>query len=120
VSGDSEPPGRRAYKRDCCRCGNFRWAFARFPDGHICRPCLIAALGTRGPCPGCGSDRVLPGRRADGSAICRECAGITREFTCRHCGYEGKFCVARTCARCELGRKLDVLLDDGTGGPARS
>lgn len=40
-----------------------------------------------------------------------------RDFTCRHCGYEGKLCVARTCLRCQSSRKLDILIDDGTGRP---
>jgi hypothetical protein len=108
---------QRPYRRTCCRCGNFRFAHARFPDGHICQSCLIVALRTRGPCPGCGRDRPLIGRLGDGTTACRECAGITREFTCRYCGYEGELCTARICLRCRLGRKLDVLLDDGTGLP---
>ena len=98
MSRGPQPPDRRT----CCRCGNFRFAHALFPDGHICQSCLIAALRTRGICPGCGRDRPLIGRLGDGTATCAECAGITREFTCRHCGYEGELCLARTCLRCRL------------------
>jgi hypothetical protein len=97
--------------------GNFRFATALFPDGHICQTCLRAALRDRGACPGCGRDRPLIGRLGDGTAACRECAGITREFTCRHCGYEGEWCIARICLFCRNARKLDALLDDGSGRP---
>jgi len=107
----------RPYKRTCCRCGNFRFATALFPDGHICQACLRAALRDRGACPGCGRDRPLIGRLSDGTAACRECAGITREFTCQHCGYEGEWCIARICLFCRNTRKLDAL-DDGSGCPA--
>lgn len=59
---------------------------------------------------------MLPGRR-DGTPCCRECAGITREFSCRRCGYEGEHCLGRLCAACSLAARLDRLLDDGTGQP---
>lgn len=105
------------YRRTCARCGNYRFAVGRFPDGHICQSCLNRALRTRGTCPGCGHERALIGRLPGDVAVCRQCAGITREFSCRHCGYEGEHCTARICARCSLARRLDRLLDDGTGRP---
>ncbi len=114
MSGPGQPP----YKRTCCRCGKFRHAHGLLPDGHICQPCLRAALRDVGICPGCGRDRPLIGRQ-EGTPVCRECAGITREFTCRHCGYEGEFCIARTCLFCRNARKLAGFLDDGTSQPRR-
>jgi hypothetical protein len=57
----------------------------------------------------------VPARGAAG----RRCAGITREYTCRHCGYEGEFCLARTCLFCRNARKLAAFLDDGTGQPRK-
>jgi hypothetical protein len=45
-----------------------------WPDGAICGICFTTALRTRGSCPGCGEERLLPGRNPDGSGICRDCA----------------------------------------------
>ena len=75
-------------KRTCARCGHHGYPAASFPEGHLCCRCLTAALAAAGTCPGCGTaDRVLPGLR-DGVRICRDCAGITREFSCLRCGTE--------------------------------
>jgi len=105
------------YMRTCVRCGNWRFADARFPDGPVCTTCLKHALKTRGPCPGCGQERTLMGR-LDGAAACRECAGITREFSCRHCDYQGEDCRGRRCARCLLTARLAVLLAGPDGTPS--
>jgi hypothetical protein len=105
------------YMRTCARCGNYRFADARFPDGPVCTTCLKHALKTRGPCPGCGQERTLMGR-LDGIAACRECAGITREFSCRHCDYQGEDCRDRRCARCALTARLAALLAGPDGTPS--
>ena len=77
-----------AKKRTCARCGHHGYPAASFPDGHLCCRCLTAALSAAGTCPGCGTGgRVLPGLR-DGVRICRDCAGITRDFSCLRCGTE--------------------------------
>ena len=80
---------------------------------------LPALRGTgardQGRLPWLRTDRPLLGRLADGTATCGECAGITRKFTCRYCGYEGQWCTARKCLRCRLRPKVEALLDDGTG-----
>jgi hypothetical protein len=47
--------------------------------------------------------------------ICADCAGITTSFRCASCGLEDEFWYAQTCLRCSLRRRLDDLLDDGTG-----
>jgi hypothetical protein len=58
-------------------------------------------------CPNCGSDRLLPGRRDDAAAICRDCAGITRNFFCDRCSFEGLLLREHLCKRCTLtGRTL--------------
>jgi hypothetical protein len=88
---------------------------ANWPDGPICRTCHDRAARTRGRCPGCQVERLLPGRRADGTPICRDCAGITRNFFCDRCGFEGLLCAGRLCERCALTDKLTAVLDDGTG-----
>jgi hypothetical protein len=104
----------RWHVRDCVRCGR-RAAKAANWEGPICRTCYAKALQTRGCCPGCDADRLLPGRRDDQAAICRDCAGITRNFFCDRCGFEGHLHTGRLCTRCTLSGLLQQVLDDGTG-----
>lgn len=111
-------------KRTCARCGNCAWPAASFPEGHLCRPCLTAALAVTGTCPGCGTtDRALPGLR-DGTRICRDCAGITRHFSCLRCGTETGMAPgsrrghSRLCGPCAVAWTAARLLDDGTGAIA--
>ena len=109
---------RAPKKRTCARCGHHGFPAASFPEGHLCRPCLNAALAVTGTCPGCGTkDRVLPGLR-DGTAICRDCARITRHFSCLRCGTETGMAAAagrRLCGPCAVTWAAARLLDDGTG-----
>lgn len=102
-------------RHPCGRCGRHGFPAAHLPDGYLCRPCLRAALTIRGRCPGCGANRALPGRQSDGTPICRDCAGISRHFSCLHCGWEGNLHASRLCASCCLTWSLPRLLDDGTG-----
>ena len=113
-----------AKKRTCARCGTCAWPGASFPEGHLCYPCLHAALATAGTCPGCGTaDRALIGLR-DGVPVCRDCAGITRDFSCLGCGTEtgmamdGRRGLTRFCGRCAVTWTAARLLDDGTGSVA--
>jgi hypothetical protein len=110
--------GNEQYERwqpfDCVRCDR-RAAKAANWEGVLCRACYDKALQIRGRCPGCESDRLLPGRRDDAAAICRGCAGITRNFFCDRCGFEGLLLRQRLCERCTLTDKLTAALDDGTG-----
>jgi len=106
---------QRWHIRDCARCGRAAAKAANWPDGPICRTCLDKALRIRGVCPGCGAGRLLPGRRRDGAAICRDCAGITRSFFCGRCGLEGRLHTGRLCERCTLTGKVTAAPGDGTG-----
>jgi hypothetical protein len=102
-------------RRDCARCGRHGYPAAHFPDGYLCRICLRAGLDIRGTCPGCGTRRALPGLRSD-VPVCTGCAGISRHFTCLHCGYEGNLPAGgRLCGPCGVTWQLTQLLDDGTG-----
>lgn len=83
-------------------------------EGPICRTCYDRAIRTWGRCPACHAERLLPGRQCDGTAICRDCAGITRDFVCTRCGTEGRLLGGRLCEHCTLTDKLTALLDDGT------
>ncbi|MET7543435.1 hypothetical protein [Streptomyces sp. NPDC005507] len=76
-------------------------------------------MRVRGSCPNCRTDRVLPGLDTAGIPICRDCAGITRDFFCNRCGFEGLLLGGRLCERCTLADTLARLLDDGTGHVAR-
>ena len=104
----------RLHVCTCARCGRRAMKAANWSDGPICRTCLDRATHTRGCCPGCQGERLLPGRDSAGAAICRDCAGITRDFVCDRCHFEGRL-LARLCERCALTDRLTVLLDDGTG-----
>jgi hypothetical protein len=107
-------------KRTCARCSRHGYPAASFPEGHLCHRCLDTALSVTGTCPGCGSTgRVLPGLR-DGTAICRDCAKITRHFSCLRCGTETgmtrrRYGSSRLCGPCAITWTLQQLLDDGTG-----
>ncbi|MER5915864.1 hypothetical protein ABT124_36985 [Streptomyces sp. NPDC001982] len=106
----------RWHKRTCARCRRYGWFAANWPDGHICRTCHDKALRVRGRCPGCDTDRALPGLRpGDGAPICPDCAGFTVSYQCIRCGHEGKLHAHHLCTRCTFKDRLAELLDDGTG-----
>jgi hypothetical protein len=105
----------RWHIRICARCGRKAGLSANWSDGPICRSCYDRAARTYGRCPGCQAERLLPGRRGDGAAVCRDCAGITRDFFCSRCGFEGLLLGGRLCERCTLTDRLTAVLDDGTG-----
>lgn len=102
----------RWHMGECVRCGR-RASKAANWEGLICRTCCEKAARVRGACPGCGVERLLPGR-LDGDPACRDCAGITRDFHCDRCGTEAHLLGGRLCERCTLSDRLTVLLDDGT------
>ena len=111
-------------KRTCARCGHHGYPAASFPEGHLCWRCLTTALAVAGTCPGCGAaGRVLPGLR-EGVRICRDCAGITRDFSCLRCGTETGMAPAtrrslrRLCDPCAVTWTVARLLDDGSGAIA--
>jgi hypothetical protein len=62
---------------------------------------------------------VLPGRDLDrgNQPICRSCAGISADFTCRGCGTEDDLYRHGTCARCALRDDLTVSMIDGAHDP---
>ncbi|GAA0994802.1 hypothetical protein GCM10009563_12470 [Subtercola frigoramans] len=82
----------------------------RWPDGAICGPCFTLGVRTRGACSNCGEDRLLPGRDPDGHPLCRDCAGISTNMTCKECGAEAERYGAGNCIRCVLRHDLTVLL----------
>jgi hypothetical protein len=93
---------------------------ASWPGEDLCYSCFYAAMRTRGICPKCGHDGVLPGRAPDANhqPICLSCAGIRGNFTCRSCGTEGERYRRGTCARCALRKDLTALIIDGANDPA--
>ncbi|MCZ0982355.1 hypothetical protein O1L60_35135 [Streptomyces diastatochromogenes] len=107
----------RWHLRDCARCGRRAAKSANWSDGPICRTCLERAMRVRGRCPGCSTDRLLPGRNDQGQPLCRDCAGITRDFFCSRCGFEGLLLGGWLCERCTLSSRLTGILEDGTGRP---
>ncbi|MDP8927259.1 MAG: hypothetical protein M3O70_01435 [Actinomycetota bacterium] len=87
----------------------------RWPDGDICPACYKQATRTRGRYPGCGIDRLLPGRDGEGRQLCVDCAGIASSFICTRCGIEDERWAAGLCVRCSWHDRLRQVLDDGTG-----
>jgi hypothetical protein len=83
-------------------------------DGPTCEGCFDRAVRVRGRCPSCGIERLLPGWR-DHQPHCRDCAGITRSFTCRRCGTEARLYSRKVCIHCRLDDVAAERLDDGTG-----
>ena len=123
-------PNRRSTKRGrplvadgqfrCSRCQRMaNQRRASWPGEDLCYSCFYAAMRTRGVCPGCSHNRVLPGLAidADRQPICLSCAGIPADFTCRRCGAEGDFYRRGTCARCALREDLTVSMIDGAHDP---
>jgi hypothetical protein len=123
-------PNRRRTKRGrplvtdghfrCSRCQRMsNQRRASWPGEQLCYSCFYTAMRTRGICPRCGHDGVLPGLAADGDPepICLSCAGIPGDFRCRLCGAEGDFYRRRTCARCALRGDLTALMIDGARSP---
>ncbi|MFF3734624.1 hypothetical protein ACFYXM_31120 [Streptomyces sp. NPDC002476] len=108
---DSREKYERWHIRTCARCGRRAAKSANWSDGPICRTCYERATRDRGRCPDCGTERLLPGRDAAGTAVCRDCAGISRDFFCDCCGFEGLLLGGRLCERCTLSDQLTA----GTG-----
>jgi hypothetical protein len=113
-------PRRTSGCRTCARCGRATSRIqASWPEGQICFTCWFAALHTRGVCPTCRRDRLLPGpSNADGAATCGPCAGIPRDFHCGRCGTEAGHYRGRLCARCALRDDLTDLLGGTPTSPA--
>ena len=76
-------------------------------------------MRTRGICPICGHDGVLPGRvnHTDPRPLCRSCAGIPGNYRCAICHTEGQLYRGGQCARCALRDDLTALMVDGAADP---
>ena len=99
----------------CDRCGGLVAKIrVHWPDGAICGICFTTATHTRGPCATCGDTRLLPGKDADGSNICRDCAGITTLLHCDNCGDEAERFRNGNCIRCVLRADLTATLQPNT------
>jgi hypothetical protein len=101
----------------CQRMANQRRA--SWPGEDLCYSCFYTAMRSRGICPRCGHDGVLPGLAPDGNPqpICQSCAGIPGDFKCRRCQTEGDFYRRGTCARCALREDLTASMIDGAQDP---
>ena len=112
-----------AKKRTCARCGNHGFPAASFPEGHLCHRCLTARWPRR-HLPRLRRWRPGAARPARWRAVCRDCAGITRDFSCLRCGTETGMAPAarrslrRLCGPCAVTWTAARLLDDGTGAIA--
>jgi len=102
----------RPRRDPCARCGRDIPRLAvHWPEGRLCNVCYYHAIHTRGACPECGQDRLLPGPpNADGKPICSTCAAIPDDFHCERCAIEAGHHRGRLCARCALRDDLHGLL----------
>lgn len=114
-SGKALEQWERWHLHGCGRCGRHGYVAARWSDGYVCRTCQHKALRVRGICPGCRTERMLPGRGENGAPICTDRAGISRSYFCDRCGFEGPLHTKRLCTRCTFTDKVTSALDDGTG-----
>lgn len=96
----------------CARCGrNIPRLAATWPEGRLCNICYFDAIHSRGTCPECLQDRLLPGPpNADGHPTCSTCAEIPYDFHCERCDVEAGHHRGRLCARCALRDDLHGLL----------
>lgn len=96
----------------CARCGrNIPRLAATWPEGRLCFTCHFDAVHTRGTCPDCLQERLLPGPPdANGDPICATCAEIPYDFHCERCDAEAGHHRRRLCARCALRDDLYDLL----------
>ncbi|MDQ2848152.1 MAG: recombinase XerD [Actinomycetota bacterium] len=75
-------------------------------------------MRTTGTCPGCHTQRLLPGPPSQpGGPRCADCAGITDDFHCQQCGAEGEIFRRGSCARCALRNELTEQLLTTHGSP---
>lgn len=73
--------------------------------------CWFSAIHTRGVCPQCGTDRLLPGPPDDhGQPKRAPCSGIADDFHCGRCGAESGHHRKDLCIRCALRDDLNALL----------
>lgn len=114
------PRGAAARPDPCARCGrDIPRLAAQWPEGRLCYPCYFDAVHTRGVCPRCQKDRLLPGPPdAGGRPLCSTCAGIPDDFHCERCGIEAGHHRGRLCARCALRDDLNELLGGQPTDPA--
>lgn len=101
---------------ECSRCHRMANKLRVYwPGDQLCHSCFYTAMRTRGICPACGHDGVLPGRTddTDSRPICLTCASIPGDFTCKTCHGEGEIYRRGQCARCALREDLcKILLHD--------
>lgn len=106
---------------ECSRCHRMANRLRVYwPGDQLRNSCFYTAMRTRGICPRCGHDGVLPGRgnRTDPRPVCLGCAGIPGNYTCTTCGTEGEIFRKGQCARCVIRDDLTALMVDRAVDPA--
>lgn len=109
-----------AREDPCARCGrNIPRLAARWPEGRLCFTCYFDAIHTRGTCPECLQDRLLPGPpNTHGQPVCSTCAEIPYDFHCERCEVEAGHHRGDLCARCALRDDLHQLLGGAPSNPS--
>lgn len=99
----------------CAHCGHSRPPTAQWPEGPVCEPCYRAALGRRGRCGGCDTERRLVSPPGPAATRCASCAGVAPLATCRRCGAEERPYAGGLCVVCALGERARRLLGPSGG-----
>ena len=104
----------------CARCARtMTRTAANWPEGRLCNVCYYNAKHTRGTCPECLQERLLPGPpNADGNPLCSTCARLPQDFHCSRCNIEAGHHRGILCARCALHDDLCDLLGGVPREPA--
>lgn len=88
----------------CALCGKTPSRLFGRTGRRLCASCIPKDHVER--CAGCGEDRPVIGRAADGGALCRGCAERDPKYqkVCSHCGQRGRIVARRNgeaiCGRC--------------------
>lgn len=106
----------------CARCGRVREVTSRTDEGSLCQTCWRAARGTS-TCPGCGRERALKYRDAEGRLVCSGCYEQPPQ-RCSHCGEDRRLLSSASsalgplCERCYVPlRKCGLCRDAGRECP---
>ena len=75
-------PGPNRYS-PCARCRAGYKPVEPWAERTVCQYGYLAAKRTRGTCPGCGHDCILPGRDSDRRLTCRPCRRVILNVGCR-------------------------------------
>ena len=101
-----------------------RWRRSRSTgrEGPVCNSGYRTALSTPAPCALCNRQRILIGKTAEGSPLCKACSFPDEPVErCSACDEPADLYSGRRCPRCTLAARVtDLLSADGVSVPSHS